>query len=162
MLGIVGTPGPPGQRGPKGEPGEPGPTGDATLPSVVSSLQNPVASIGTAGGNGVAVADLGLPAGKYLVISKVDAVNFGTATYVRCALDVGAARLQIATTFIGAIGGDVTGLVETLTLVAPVDAGEGALVYVRCRPDAATGTNESAYIESGILVAIPVSAISPQ
>jgi len=159
MLGVVGTPGPQGLRGPKGEPGEPGPKGDAVAPSVRYSWQIPSAFIGTAGGNGVAVASMSLAPGKYLMMAKVDAVNFGLATYVRCGIDVGAARVHQATTFIGVGGADNTGLVETLSLLVPVDAPDGAAVYVRCRPDAATGTNESAYIEAGILVAIPVSAI---
>jgi hypothetical protein len=165
MLGVSGTPGPQGEqgeRGPKGEPGEQGAKGDPTAPFVVYDLQIPSAYIGTAAGNGLTVASLGLPAGKYLVIAKTDAVNFGTATYLRCGLDVGANRVSVATTFIGATGGDGVGIVETLTLLAPVDAGAGATVYVRCRPDAATGTNESAYMESGILTAIPVSAINAQ
>ena len=165
MLGVVGTPGPPGaagERGPKGEPGDPGPQGESTAPSVRFSLLVPQTHIGTAGGNGLAVASLGLPAGKYLVIAKVDVVNFGSATYVRCGLDVGANRLLQATTFIGATGGDGVGIVETQSLVVPVDAGPGAVVYVRCRPDVATGANESAYVEQGMLVALPVSVISQQ
>ena len=43
------------------------------------------------------------------------------------------------------------------SLVVPVDAGPGAVVYVRCRPDVATGANESAYVEQGMLVALPVA-----
>jgi len=165
MLGLSGTPGPQGlqgDRGPKGEPGDSGPKGDPTTPYVLSSLQIPSAYIGTETGNGLAVASLGLPAGKFLVMAKLDAVNFGTATYLRCGLDVGASRVSVATTFIGNSTADGVGLVETLTLLAPVDAGGGATVYVRCRPDVATGTNESAYMESGILTAIPVSAINAQ
>lgn len=147
-------------RGPKGEPGEPGPEGPAVAPSVRYSWQIPGAYIGTAGGNGLAVASMSLAPGKYLVMAKVDAVNFGAATYVRCGLDVGAFRAHQASTFIGVGGGDNASIVETLSLLVPVDAPEGAAVYVRCRPDVATGTNESAYIEGGILVAIPVSTIS--
>jgi hypothetical protein len=165
MLGVVGPPGPQGpqgERGPKGEPGEPGPQGSSTAPSILFSPQINPAHIGTATGNGLAVASLGLPAGKYLVVAKLDAVNFGTGTFVRCALWEGATVLQVATTFIGTGAGDGNGFVETLSLVVPFDAGAGAAVYVRCRPDASTGTNDSAYIEQGILVAIPVSVITQQ
>jgi hypothetical protein len=165
MLGLVGTPGPQGERGdrgPKGEPGEDGPPGPSTAPAVRFSLQIPQANIGTASGNGLAVASMGLAPGRYLVIGKVDVVNFGAATFVRCGLDVEVNRVALATTFIGNTGGDGVGLVETQTLLATVDAGGGASVYVRCRPDVATGAADSAYVESGILVAIPVSVITQQ
>ena len=75
---------------------------------------------------------------------------------------MGATRVLQASTFIGGTGGDGVGIVETQSLVAPVDAGAGAVVYVRCRPDAATGANDSAKVEQGMLVALPVSAISQQ
>jgi hypothetical protein len=162
LTGTPGAPGPKGDRGPKGETGETGPKGDPTAPYVLSSLLLPNSYIGTAGGNGVTVATLGLPAGKFLVVAKADAVNFGMATFVRCGLDVVANRVAQSTTFIGNSTGDGVGAVETLTLVAPVDAGEGTTVYVRCRPDTATGTNESSYMESGIITAIPVSTINTQ
>lgn len=165
MLGLLGTPGPQGERGergPKGEPGEQGPPGPATFPAVRFSPQVFPAAIGTATGNGLAVASMGLAPGKYLVMAKMDVVNFGTATFVRCGLDVEANRVAVATTFIGNTGGDGVGLVETQTLLAAVDAGGGASVYVRCRPDVATGAADSAYVESGLLVAVPASVITQQ
>jgi hypothetical protein len=101
-----------------------------------------------------------LPAGRFLVHAKLDAVNFGTATFIRCFVDVGDYRGQGAATFICTRpADDNTGAVETLALVTPVDTGSGSPVQIRCRPDVATGTNESAYIENGMLVAVPVDTI---
>jgi hypothetical protein len=164
--GTEGVAGPKGDRGPKGDPGEPGPKGepgDPALPSGYFATQSAVAYIGDAtSGAGVEVTHLNLPAGRHLVTAKVDAVNFGLPTFVRCFLDVGDARVLMATTFIGGVAGDGMGAVETLSLLAPIDAGNGATVSVRCRPDASTGNPDSSYIESGILVAMPTYAFVQQ
>lgn len=177
MLGVVagpGTPGPKGDRGPsgpKGDRGDAGPAGPAgadgapgraSIPRVHFATQIPGALIGTAVEPGLAVASMVLPAGLFLVHAKVDAVNFGAATFIRCFLDVGSGfRGQGAATFIGTRSPqDSAGAVETLSLLAPVDTGNGAVVSVRCRPDVATGANESAYVENGMLVAIPVEALT--
>lgn len=173
MLGLgagEGTPGPKGDRGPKGEPGETGPsgptgatgpTGASSIPDLHWALQIPGANIGTATEPGLAVASMVLPGGRYLVHAKLDAVNFGTATFIRCFLDVGDDyRGQGASTFIGTRpGNDSAGAVETLSILSPVDAGTGAVISIRCRPDVATGTNESAYVENGMLVAVPVDTL---
>jgi hypothetical protein len=164
--GTVGTAGPKGDRGAKGDPGEPGPKGepgDPAMPSGYFANQTPNAYIGdVTSGAGLDVAHLSLPAGRYLVTAKLDAVNFGLPTFVRCFLDVGDARVQMATTFIGGVAGDGVGAVETLSLLAPIDAGDGAVVTVRCRPDASTGNPDSSYVESGILVAVPTYAFVQQ
>ena len=164
--GVEGVAGPKGDRGPKGDPGETGPKGepgDPALPSGYFASQAAIAYVGdVTSGPGSEVAHLDLPAGRYLVTAKVDAVNFGLPTFVRCFLDVGDARVQMATTFIGAVAGDGVGAVETLSLLAPIDAGDGAVVRVRCRPDASTGNPDSSYIESGMLVAVPTYAFVQQ
>jgi hypothetical protein len=172
MLGLSpggGTPGPKGDRGPKGEPGEAGPTGAqgvpgapgaSSIPELHYAFQIPDAYIGTTGDPGLAVLNMVLPAGRWLVHAKLSAVNFGTATFIRCFLDVGDSYRGLgAATFIGAIpGGDSAGAVETLSLVQPIDVGAAVAVSIRCRPDAATGAAQSAYIEGGIVIAVPVDA----
>jgi hypothetical protein len=172
MLGLSsggGTPGPKGDRGPKGEPGEAGPTGAqgvpgapgaSSIPALHYAFQIPGAYIGTTGDPGLAVLNMVLPAGRYLVHAKLDAVNFGAATFIRCYLDVGDDYRGLgASTFIGALpGDDSAGAVETLSLVQPIDVGAGAAVSIRCRPDVATGTAQSAYVENGVVTAVPVDA----
>jgi hypothetical protein len=172
MLGLSaggGTPGPKGDRGPKGEPGETGPAGPqgvpgapgaSSIPALHYAFQIPSAFIGTTGEPGLAVLNMVLPAGRWLVHAKLDAVNFGTATFIRCFLDVGDDYRGLgAATFIGALpGDDSAGAVETLSLVQPIDTGAGAAISIRCRPDVTTGNAQSAYIESGMLIAVPVDS----
>ncbi len=160
----AGVPGPKGDRGPKGEPGQKGDPGDPAMVGGWFSYLVPQAYIGDAGGDGLPVASLALPAGRFLVMAKMDAVNFGLSTFVRCFLDVGTVRTQMATTFIGGVPGDSAGAVETLSFLLPIDAGDGDgdTIAIRCRPDAPTGSHESAYIESGILVAVPTSGFAQQ
>jgi len=172
MLGLdagstEGAAGPKGDRGAKGDPGEPGPKGDPGDSAISSGYfahqATANAYIGdVTSGAGLDVAHLTLPGGRYLVTAKLDAVNFGLPTFVRCFLDVGDARVQMATTFIGGVAGDGMGAVETLSLLAPIDTGDGAVVTVHCRPDASTGAPDSSYIESGILVAMPTYAFVQQ
>lgn len=173
VVGVAGPKGDKGDRGPKGEPGEPGlqgvkgdkgERGDSSIPSAYYAFQIATAFIGdVAQGPGLAVANLVLPAGRYIVSAKLDAVNFGKPEYVRCTLYVGNFAAQTATTFIGSepIQGTV-GFVETLSLLMPVDAGSGGAVSVRCRPDTATGGREKTYIEQGMLVATPVGKLVAQ
>ena len=171
--GGAGPKGDKGDRGPKGEPGEPGPKGDqgdtgdkgdSTIPTGYFTYQIPNAYIGDVpapgGQDGRAVASMVLPAGRYLVMAKVDAVNFGTPVLVRCFLDIGTYRALAATAFIGFSPNDNVGLVETLTLMLPVDVGAGGAVTVRCRPDTNPGGREKSYLEQGIMIAVPASGFA--
>jgi len=171
--GTTGAKGDKGDRGPKGEKGDKGDIGpkgdkgtpgDPAIPSASFTYTVPQAYIGDViQGGGVAVANLSLTPGRYLVLSKLDAVNFGVPAFVRCFLDVGDFRAQVASTFIGFVpGGDNVGTVESMSLLLPIDIPEGGPVTVRCRPDTATGGAQKTYIESGILVAIPASSFSFQ
>ena len=167
MLGVTttdGSAGAKGERGPKGEegdagtPGTAGPKGDAALPGGVFTYNIPEGFIGEASGDGRTIATLPLTGGRYLVMARFDVVNFGTPTFVRCFLDIGNYRAQMATTFIGHTATDSSGAVETMSFLLPIDAGTGLLVTVKCRPDSATGGNDKTYVESGVLTAVPTDA----
>ena len=167
MLGIAtmdGTAGAKGDRGSKGEKGDsgaagvPGPKGNPALAGGIFSYNIQEAYIGDVAGDGRAIASLVLPPGRFLVMARFDAVNLGTPTFVRCFLDLGNYRAQMATTFIGDVNGVSVGAVETLSFLLPIDTGAGLTVSVRCRPEAPTGGREETYIESGVLAAMPSDA----
>lgn len=98
----------------------------------------------------------GVPAGRWLVQSKLSAVNFGNPDFVRCNLFAGASSVDGSTTYVGSPSPVVAMIVNQATL----NLGAARTVTLQCQHDTSvTADSPVPYIDAG--AAMVISPIAP-
>ena len=128
-----------GPRRPQGVAGASGATGARGPSDVVVRRRDGVAAVGFGAGDGVDVATMSLPAGKWLVSAETNATFFPNtspfADQFHCALIVDGAPGSRKNAFMG----NLTGAVHEVVFVTSqaIDAAQAVKIVLRCSHDAA-------------------------